>query len=738
MCAFFTPNANAQVLNKPEPAVNPNLSSTDPWTSACASSSFNEYFVNFTWSPNPSLVANDNEFILELSDPNGNFDTVTELGRTSDNNTVFDFDFGFALPQEVQGDGYRFRVRSTNPAMESPVSDAFSMYYIGYNNPILISQDASGVIPSGGVLEVCDGSGLTLATHNVPNADTYRYKWSRSSTPLSETSNSLTVTEPGMYYVEIDYGINCTGSANTLSNTIEVVITSPQGIAINPPAQTTLCSNESITLNANITGMGYLYTWFNGSSIVSGPTVDDADLVVDGSVSGFEGDYSVRIEGAGICAEQSAAITIESAANYSVTRNNPANLVLLPGQNQTLSVSTTAISATYQWFRDGAQISGETSASLTASQAGTYYVEVTETGGSCTLPPKNSESTVIVLPTDFELSIDYVGTYSDCAASSVTLTVLQINAIDGNGDRSDVTASLKDSFSYQWIKDGNALAGLTSDELVLNDVSDNGFYTLEGQITSYNITSNPLSVRLASSDTVLIESSGTQLCDGVVVTLTTTTDLTGADFTWTRNGTAVSTTDTSFVANETGTYQLSVSSDGCPIVSNEIVITNFDESVVQIDTDDTIVFPEGESQTVTATGASAYEWYDESNNLISSTDSVSLTDEGSYLLLASVGSCQITKTFNISYRDNFEIPNVITANGDGINDLWVLPNTYSRNSEVSVIIYNEKGEEVVNEIGYQNNWPASSTAFSKKNQIFYYKIRNGRETLRQGTITVIR
>ena len=736
MCVLLAPSVNAQVLNKPTAAANPNLGSPDAWTSACASASFNDYFVNFTW--NPPLVNGDNEFILELSDANGDFGSARELDRANDKNTEFDFDFNFAVPEDVQGENYRFRVRSTSPAVTSPASDPYSIYYIGYNSPILISQDASGVIPPGGTLEVCDGSSITIETHNVPDANTYQYKWYRSGTQLGETSNALSVSQSGMYYVEIDYGINCSGSANTLSNTIEVIITTPQGIAINTPSNTTLCATESVTLEANISGMGYLYTWFNGTDIVSGPTVDESSYTIDGSVSGFEGDYSVRIEGAGICAEQSAAVSISSAADFTVARDNAANLVLLPGQNQTLNVSTTAISPTYQWFRNGAAISGETSASITIDQAGTYYAEVTQNGGACALPPKNTEETTVVLPDSFELIIDYVGTYSDCSRANVTLTVLQINALDSEGNRSDVTASLRSSFAYQWLKDDVALPGLTSDQLTLNAVSDNGFYTVEGTITSFDATSNPLSVRLVSDETLDIASSGLQLCDGVTLTLSTTTDLSGESFSWTRDGAIVSTTDTELIVTETGTYQLSVSSDGCPIQSNEITITDFDASIVEIDAGDTIVFPEGSSETATASGASSYEWYDEGNNLISSTDSVILTEEGSYLLLASVGPCQISKPFTVSYRDNFEIPNVVTANGDGINDLWIIPNTYSNNNEVSVIIYNENGEEVVNEFGYRNNWPESSTAFAKKNQIFYYKIKNARETLRQGTITVIK
>ncbi|MEM9000938.1 MAG: gliding motility-associated C-terminal domain-containing protein [Bacteroidota bacterium] len=736
-CLLSLAKVGAQVLNKPEPADNPNLPGNSAWTAACASSDFNEYFVDFTWTI--PLVNPDNEFILELSDQNGAFGSTTELARTSDHNTDFEFQFQFEVPTDVRGENYRFRVRSTSPAQTSPPSDAYSMYYIEYNSPLLISQDGNGTIPPGGTLLLCDGNSITLRPHNISNPSTYQYNWYRSGTPLSERSDELTVSSAGMYYVEVDYGSICSGSANTLSNTIEITTGTSQGIAVDPPSKTVLCPGDVITLQANITGFGYNYTWFKDGVAITGSVINGDSYVIDAAVTGFEGDYQVEISGSGICIERSAALTISNADSFEVTRVNEADIVLLPTQTKTLSVSTTANTPLYQWYKNGAPISGATSNTLDITETGVYFARVTENGGSCPSTSIDSENTNVFSPDTFELVIEYTTSYTPCNVPDITLGLSQINAVASGGSKTDVTSDISSSFSYQWEKDGTAITGETASTIIIADNTSNGDYRLTGTLDTFSPNSNTLTVQLRSNQNVEIFSNGTVFCDSSnPIVITTSSDLGGATFEWQRDGINLGGTSENLSITESGRYALVVTIDGCPIQSNEILINDFDDSLLVLDSDQNIVFPEGESATVTASGAQSYQWYDSSNNLISNSNSATLTNEGEYLVVASFGDCEVSRIITVAYQDIFRVPNVITANGDGINDLWVLPNTYSRRPEVNVIVYNEKGEEILNEANYQNNWPQSTTAFTKQNMVFYYKIRRESKIVKQGTITVIR
>ncbi|MGB5509864.1 gliding motility-associated C-terminal domain-containing protein, partial [Robiginitalea sp.] len=295
------------------------------------------------------------------------------------------------------------------------------------------------------------------------------------------------------------------------------------------------------------------------------------------------------------------------------------------------------------------------------------------------------------------------------------------------------------TMSFQWFLDGSSIPGATGSSISLTDPSENGVYSLEGTLAGFTPVSNTLEALLRSSETLTITSTGLTVCGpSEPVTLSTSADLTGETFDWYRDGAALNESASSIEVGLPGSYQLILERNGCPVVSNTIVLNPLDPNLISLSPGDEVQFPEGTSETVTASGGDSYLWYDENNNEIGNSATITLTLEGEYLVIASLGNCQVMKTLTATYLDTFKVPNVISVNGDGINEQWILPNYYSGKSDVIVTIYNEQGEEVLNVNNYQNNWPASSAAFTRQNMIFYYRIRNAERVLKQGTITVIR
>ena len=729
--------SQAQILNAPTPADNPNLPGNSAWTAACASDTFNEYFVNFTWSP--PLVETGNEFVLELSDASGDFSEARELAREAGMNTTFDFNFQFELPTDVRGPGYRLRVRSTSPPLTSPESEAYPMYYIGYKDPILISQDGNGTIPSGGIVPVCTGNDVTLATHNVDDPGAYEYNWYRDGVLLSERSNSITTDQAGSYQVEIDYGAACSGSANTLSNTIDVTITTPVGIALNTPAQTALCNGDSVLLEANVNDGDLLYTWYRDGVEVAAPLLGNSTYLVSTADSDFEGSYTVVVEGTTVCREESAAIAITATGSYDGSIEGAATRLVLPGVGLTLNSTTTADTPTYQWYRNNQPVTGETGASLNLSDPGEYFVRITQTGGVCPPSSLDTNSITVESPVSYELEIVPSSSYAACQSNTVTLSLDAILGVDGSGGRTDYRTELESQMTWQWYLDGAPVSGATNTSIDLMDPSENGVYTLEGALASFLAPSNALAIQLATGVPPVITPDALSFCpDGGSIIISSDTDLTGLTYEWTLDGNSLPDTGNSLEVSAAGSYRLVLQRDGCTQPSNEVVLAEVDDSGLDVDAEDEILVREGSSRTVTATGADSYQWFDPNSTQISSTDSASFDTAGQYVLIATIGGCQFSRFFQVLLEDTFELPNTISPNGDGFNDVWVIPNTYSGRGSVRIDLMDRRGRIVYSTNNYQNNWPESSTTLPMGVSVYYYDISENGKTKKRGTLTVVR
>lgn len=736
----------AQIINAPEPAPLQTAtgSSGDPWGQACGSNEFNMFYVRFTW--NPPLVNNDNEFIFEISDGDGNFTNAIEITRFTDRNTTFDFLYRFEVPTDFAGENYSMRMRSTSPAVTGDSSIGYAMYFRSVTTSLQISENGSGDIGDG-TASACDGDMVTLAVHNVDNPENLTYNWYRSSTLLTGAAfkgSSIQVSDGGLYQAEIDYGSCSSANGGTLSNTISVSGGASMGLAINPPTESALCLGQAAPpLEANVNFTTLNYTWFRDGIVVQAETLGASTYIVDTSDPNFPGAYTVQIrdDNNSICSETSDPVTITNAGDFTVARDNPATVVLLPSQTETLSVSTSNNTATFQWFRNGTSITGETNSSIEINQAGDYFAEVSISGGTCPASAVNSEVTMVVEPASFELVIDYQGDYNSCENNSILLEVTTINAIATDGSSTDVTEDLLSSFNYQWQRNGVDVAGATSSTISLTSTLENGDYGVVGSLNTFSALSNTLPVQLLVNETLTITSSSLVTCPGGGdITLSTTTDLTGETFSWLRNGVDLNVISNTIDVIQEGTYQLVLNRNGCPLLSNEINIVPLDPSLIVLDNNnnDAIILVEGGSTTITASGGDTYSWVDVNNAELSNTNTVTFTEEGEYLLTATIGECEIIRQLTVSILDSFKVPNVITFNGDGRNDQWVIPNSFSNQPDVNVIIYNQLGEDILNEFDYKNNWPESSTAFPNQNTVFFYTIRNATEVLEQGTITIIR
>jgi len=97
------------------------------------------------------------------------------------------------------------------------------------------------------------------------------------------------------------------------------------------------------------------------------------------------------------------------------------------------------------------------------------------------------------------------------------------------------------------------------------------------------------------------------------------------------------------------------------------------------------------------------------------------------------------KTDSVTVRVFEELPNTITPDGDGTNDVWNIPNIEDY-PNVGVVIYNRWGNTIFESSGYDEPWDGTQDGKSLPTGSYYYIIDynvEGKENL-NGTVNIIR
>ena len=166
-----------------------------------------------------------------------------------------------------------------------------------------------------------------------------------------------------------------------------------------------------------------------------------------------------------------------------------------------------------------------------------------------------------------------------------------------------------------------------------------------------------------------------------------------------------------------------------------------------IDADEVNTLEEDESLWVTVdTDAQnpEFQWF-KNNELIEGEtfDFIEITSAGSYKVVISqtvecIASVELTFVVVEAFPDVDSIPNVISPNGDGINDTWILPQAFTIGTGTEIMIISVNGDVVLKTTEYQNNWPTEALEFSNVNPLYYYIITPPNQSEQKGTITIIK
>ncbi len=511
-------------------------------------------------------------------------------------------------------------------------------------------------------VSLCTNQTFTLQA----NAQGGSYLWSDMS-----TADTLLVTSPGTYYVEVS------NACNSLSDTI-IVSSNNNPPVVQLPADFALCAGDTFLLDAAISGVSY--AWSDGSVLeqlsVSAPGV-----------------YSITISNT--CGSSADTITISSGV--------AAPSVQLGRDTSLCAGDSIVIQPVYANVDTWLWQDGSTGSQLTVSNPGTIYVAVTN---SCAT---EYDTIVVSLSPPIPL-LDLGPDASICPGASLTLSIgiPDVNILWSNGssdssititDSTEVFASISnqcgqsiDSLSVLFLpetplldlgQDQNICPGeifiLTPDipnvTYLWNDGSTLPFYeTMQGDTISLTITGN---CGISTDTLILTESTeGPQVNLGPDIlaceneTIIIEAGISGVQYLW-QDG---STSD-QFITTQSGIFSISVS-NACGNDQDTIeVLFEVKPPVQDLGPDSTLCIGEQLILTAnTATGISLV-WQDGHTE-----DTYTVTSPGGLYVLTGFNRCGAeTDSVRISYINSPPPvnlgPDTVLCEGNSLL-LSVIPGAY--------------------------------------------------------------
>jgi len=224
-------------------------------------------------------------------------------------------------------------------------------------------------------------------------------------------------------------------------------------------------------------------------------------------------------------------------------------------------------------------------------------------------------------------------------------------------------------------------------------------------------------------------------CSGDSVQLTVTMD-TLHTYLWNTGDTT-----NTIMADSTGNYVVTVTDTATGCVSmDSMMIDILPRPVASAGMNDTIGF--GASVQLNGSGGDYYMWTP-AVGLDSQTAEDPIATPPSTLTytlqVTGINGCSDTDAVTITLEADFNliISNLVTANGDGHNDNWIIKGIeYYPNNEVH--IYNRNGMEVYSADGYHNEWNATWNGQRVPDGTYMYVIKfTDSDVVLKGAVTIV-
>jgi hypothetical protein len=402
--------------------------------------------------------------------------------------------------------------------------------------------------------------------------------WSNVTTGTGPASPNYTTAALAPSDNGTQFRLVATNSMGSATSGIATVSVSDIDVA---PSITTQPASLSVTTGSDaifaVDALGteaLSYQWFLNGAAIAG--ANSPVLRISGATATNAGAYSVAVSNsAGSATSGSAILNVTAAAPAAVAPSivtHPANVTASAGSTATLAVGVDGTGPfSFQWRRDGVNITGATSAVLTFNSvalpnAGTFSVVVTNSVGSVA-----SNSAV--------LDVTAAGTPTAPSITSQPSTL--IVPYRGSGVVA-VGATGSGPLSYQWSKDGAVLPGATLPVLDFSIVAEQDVGTYSVTITNGmgSVTSRAVSIILLGAPVITQQPADATVIEGANATFFVQANSTGLRYQWSMNGNpipgaiaATFNTGPTVAANSGAVYSVLVYNGAGHVYSQSAVLT---------------------------------------------------------------------------------------------------------------------------------------------------------------------
>jgi hypothetical protein len=423
-------------------------------------------------------------------------------------------------------------------------------------NIIRVDPPAIALQPSGAIVKPGGSTNFSVTATGT----NLSYQWKRNGADLAGemgatlSLNNLQSTQAGFYTVVVS---NSVGSVT--SNVVQLTVVIPPNIT-SQPAAATANQGASVTFIVTTTGTNLSYQWKRNGADLAGQT--GAQLLLNNLQGTQAGSYTVVVSNA-IGSETSTAAQLAVVIPPGITVQ-PVAATANQGASTSFNVTATGTNLSYQWKRNGADLAGETGATLSinnlqGTQTGNYTVAVSNAIGSETSTA--AQLTVVIPP-------------------RITAQPAAATANQGASASFSVTAT-GTNLSYQWKRNGADLAGETGAQLFLNNLQGTqaGSYTAVVSNSAKSVTSNDAQLAVVIPPSITAQPAAATANQGASASFSVTATGTNLSYQWKRNGAdlAGQTGDTLVLDNlhgtRTGFYTVAVSNAIGSVTSDDALLT---------------------------------------------------------------------------------------------------------------------------------------------------------------------